>query len=70
MDNSTEKPWAVDMLESERGWGNRIDETVRFETEELAQAYVTEYNTRFNSSPTVPDWYMVALSPVYRPIKA
>jgi hypothetical protein len=62
---SLSKPWAVDLWESERGWGGRVDDTMFFETKELADAFVLEYNTRFNSLDAVPDWYMVAMPPRY-----
>ena len=49
----------VDIIESERGWGQRLDETKEFDTLEEAQAYVKEYNSH-NDKEEVPDWYMRA----------
>lgn len=59
-------PWRVTVIESERGWGQRIDEYRRFETKEAADAWVSEFNSA-NTSATVPDWYMVAETPRYVP---
>lgn len=50
----------VHIIESERGWGQRVDEVKEFETLEEANAYIREFNS-YNTSPTVPDWYMVAV---------
>lgn len=55
--------WAVDMLESERGWGSRVDETIYFETKDEAEAYKKDYNEKYNNKKNVPDWYIVAMSP-------
>lgn len=49
----------VDIIESERGWGQKIDETICFTTAKEADAFVTKYNKQ-NTGTTVPDWYMVA----------
>jgi hypothetical protein len=49
----------VDIWESERGWGQRLDETKEFETIEQAKAFCDGFNAD-NNQPTVPDWYMVA----------
>ncbi len=52
----------VDIIESERGWGQRLDETKEFDTIEEAVAYVKEFNSH-NDKETVPDWYLgVAMS--------
>lgn len=50
----------VEIIESERGWGQKIDETKEFDNHELAQKYVTDYNNKYNTATTVPDWYMYA----------
>ena len=50
----------VNIIESERGWGQRVDEVKEFDSLELAEAYVTEFNFRNNMEDTVPDWYMRA----------
>ena len=49
----------VNIIESERGWGQKIDEVKEFATMELAEAFVTEFNSR-NTEHAVPDWYMRA----------
>ena len=56
--------WRVDMLESERGWGQKIDESLYFKTKEEADSYVKDYNEKHNNKPEVPDWYIKACSPV------
>jgi len=57
--------WVVKIIESERGWGQRIDEEREFESYENAVQFVKEYN-KDNNEPTVPDWYMYAVEPVAR----
>jgi hypothetical protein len=56
-----EKPTAyrVDLIESERGWGSKIDETVYFDNEAEARKYCEDFNAQ-NTATTVPDWYMRA----------
>lgn len=51
--------YRVDLIEYERGWGSKIDETLYFDNEEEAREYVKNFNAR-NTATTVPDWYMVA----------
>ena len=52
--------YRVDIIESERGWGSKLDETLYFDNEEEARQYVADYNAKYNTSQGVPDWYMVA----------
>ena len=52
--------YRVDIIESERGWGSKVDETLYFDNEEEARKYVVGYNAKYNTSKEVPDWYMVA----------
>jgi hypothetical protein len=52
-------PTKVVIIESERGWGQRIDEEMEFPTKAEAEAFIAKYNTQ-NNQPTVPDWYMYA----------
>lgn len=47
------------IIESERGWGQRVDEIRYFDTREEAESFCNEYNTK-NDKDTVPDWYMYA----------
>lgn len=54
--------WCVDIVEYERGWGSRIDETRKFNTLEQANQFVKEFNV-VNDKETVPDWYMIADEP-------
>jgi len=54
------RPYRVDIMEYERGWGSRLDESIYFDTEKEARDYADTYNKKYNNEPTVPDWYMVA----------
>lgn len=54
--------YRVTIIESERGWGQRVDEVKDFLTPEDAEKFVTEFNKK-NDLPYVPDWYMVASGP-------
>lgn len=51
----------VHIIESEAGWGQRVDETLEFATEELAIQYCEEYNNKYNTAESAPDWYMKAI---------
>jgi hypothetical protein len=51
--------YRVDIIESERGWGQKIDETIYFDNEPEAREYVRKYNSK-NTEKEVPDWYMYA----------
>lgn len=50
----------VYMIESEAGYGSKIDEKLYFKSEALALRYVKEYNKKYNNQPTVPSWYILA----------
>ena len=50
----------VDIIESERGWGSKIDETLYFDNEAEARQYAIDYNNKYNTATEVPDWYMRA----------
>ena len=52
----------VDIIESERGWGQRLDDTKEFDDLESAKKFVTEFNSK-NDKDYVPDWYMYATDP-------
>lgn len=52
----------VEIIESEAGWGQRLDETKYFETYEEAEKFMKEYNKKNNFSQ-VPNWYMYASEP-------
>ena len=50
----------VDIIESERGWGSKIDEVIYFDNPKEAQDFANEYNAKYNTEEVAPDWYMVA----------
>jgi hypothetical protein len=49
----------VDVIESERGWGQRLDETRTFDTYEEAARFRDSINSQ-NTAPEVPDIYLRA----------
>lgn len=49
----------VVIIESERGWGQRVDEVKQFSTRKEAEEFVKDFN-KDNNLPIVPDWYMRA----------
>lgn len=53
----------VDIIESERGWGQRLDDVKYFDDAMEAYKFVEDFNKQ-NDSDTVPDWYMYAQEPV------
>lgn len=53
------RAYRVDIIESERGWGQKIDETKYFDNEAEAREFVKQYNSK-NNLDYVPDWYMRA----------
>lgn len=51
----------VFIIESEVGWGQKVDSTLEFSTKEEAEAYCREYNNKHNPiMDKTPDWYMYA----------
>lgn len=56
--------WKVTIIESERGWGQRVDEVKEFKTYEDAKKFQLDFNKE-NNKDYVPDWYMVARDPVF-----
>jgi hypothetical protein len=54
--------YEVCIIESERGWGQRVDEVKHFDSKIDADKFVKDYNAK-NTSPVVPDWYMYASEP-------
>lgn len=46
----------VQIIESERGWGQKLDEEKLFDTKELAEDYISTHNSK-NNLPQVPDIY-------------
>lgn len=52
----------VFIIESEAGWGQRVDETLKFDTKEEAEKYCKDYNQKYNPpKKETPDWYMYAI---------
>lgn len=60
LNNKTSKAHKVQIIKSERGFGQKVDEELFFETEEKAIYFCSEYNKKNNKSIT-PDWYMKAV---------
>lgn len=52
----------VEIWESERGWGQRLDEVKEFDDAQKAFDFVREFNSH-NTAPEAPDWYMFAKKP-------
>lgn len=51
----------VYIIESERGWGQKTEDTLEFDTREEAEGYAREYNRKHNPPlDHTPDWYMYA----------
>ena len=56
--------WKVAIIESERGWGQKVDDVKSFETYEKAKEFQLKFNES-NNEDWAPDWYMVAKDPVF-----
>ena len=52
----TKFKFKVNVIESESGWGQKIDEVVEFDTYEEAVAYIEKTNAKNNQSK-VPEIY-------------
>ena len=51
----------VEIVESEKEWGERIEETIKFNSKEEAEKFCKDYNNKHNPiSLVTPDWYMYA----------
>lgn len=51
------------IIESESGWGQKVDDTKLFKSEQKALEFCKDYNTEHNQpndDGTTPDWYMYA----------
>lgn len=57
----------IPVIESERGWGNRIDDYMITLSVEDAELFKSEFNS-VNTADSTPDWYMRAESN-FEPIK-
>ena len=55
-----EATFKVNIIESEAGWGSKIDDTIYFDNEAEARQYAIDYNKKWNTATTTPSWYMVA----------
>jgi len=55
--------WRVDLIESEKGWGQRLEEVKYFYSLAEAEKFVKEFNSK-NTSTIVPYWYMYAMGPM------
>ena len=53
--------WRVDIIESERGWGQKVEDTKFFDNETEAKKFVNDFNNE-NTKTKTPDWYMYATS--------
>lgn len=49
----------VDVIESEAGWGQKVDEVKTFKSLGAAKRFVARFN-RPNDKATTPSWYMYA----------
>lgn len=47
------------IIESERGWGQRVDSKKEFKSLEEAERFIEDFNSA-NNQDIVPDWYMYA----------
>ena len=56
----TDKKTKVLIIESEAGWGSRVDSEKEFDTKEEAIKYCKEYNDEYNPPGSTPEWYMYA----------
>ena len=52
--------YRVDLIEYERGWGQRPLDTVYFDNEDEARQYAINYNLEHNNLKSAPDWYVRA----------
>jgi hypothetical protein len=49
----------VHIIESERGWGQKIDSIEKFDSASEAEEFCKEFN-KDNPTDYVPNWYMIA----------
>ena len=51
----------VEIIESERGWGQKVEKTLEFNDRSSAEKYCKEYNNKHNPPmDNTPEWYMYA----------
>lgn len=58
--------WYVDIIESEAGWGQKIDETKEFKSKKSADRFITKFNDDKSLKKKVPSFYMYASIPYQR----
>lgn len=51
--------FSVTVIESERGWGSKVDDHMICLTSQDADKFIFEFNS-YNRSVSAPDWYMQA----------
>jgi len=51
--------YRVNIIESELGWGSKIDQIKYFASEQDAKLFVKDFNS-LNAADTAPTWYMQA----------
>lgn len=55
----------VNLVESERGWGQKVFDEEYFDTDAEANRFIADYNRNSMGQNTVPDYYTYAeLDPV------
>jgi len=62
------KKFLAYIVESEAGWGSKVDETKEFDTKAERDEFVRTYNEKHNPNLgkegfQTPNWYMVAKAP-------
>lgn len=53
------KKFKVNIIESEAGWGSKIEDVEEFDTQEEADDFIVKFNKQ-NNKDKVPAWYMRA----------
>lgn len=48
----------VEEIESEAGWGTRVEDRYYFPTKALAEEFCKAYSLKYNTDNTTPSWYM------------
>jgi hypothetical protein len=49
----------IEGTEYERGWGCRPDGNIAFLTKDAAEAYIADYNAKYNNEKHAPDEYTI-----------
>jgi hypothetical protein len=48
------------IIESESGWGQKVDERLYADTPDEASQFAKDYNDKYNPPGPTPSWYMKA----------